>query len=127
MECSCPSCAISDRLPTQLELAGWIERSVQEERRAVAPGGPSQRTERKRASQWSEVLQSHAQHFTPLNSAPVSLATSIFPGFSLPFPSLAACVSDQVQFQEQKWKQLGRKDKILSSFSASGAGTQNLT
>lgn len=70
MERSCPSCAISDGLPTRLELAEWMERSVQEERRAVIPGGASQWTERERASQQSVSAAVPSSAFYSLKSCP---------------------------------------------------------
>lgn len=65
MEHSCPSCAMSDSLPTQLEMAGWVEGSVQEERRVFVPGVYPKGQKGGRLLSSLEVLQSHAQHFTP--------------------------------------------------------------
>lgn len=56
VERSFPSGTISDGHPSRLGLAGWMGRSVQEERRTVVQGARSQRTENKQREVKEEVF-----------------------------------------------------------------------
>lgn len=59
VERSFPSSTISDGHPSRLGLAGWMERSVQEERRTVVQGARSRRTEKKQREVKEEGFFNH--------------------------------------------------------------------
>lgn len=125
MEHGCPSCAMSDSLPTQLELAGWVEGSVQEERRVVVLWFiPKNRKEEGSSAVCNTAVQ--CSTFCSLKFCPGQLGHLPLPWLLSAFPLLCSLRYWPDAISGTK-VETARKDEIFFNFSASGAGTQNLT